>query len=557
VAIPPLAWVLEATYRASLTTLGRDQGIFQYIAWAVMNGDVDYRDVRDVNGPLTHIVHMVLLLLGGRDEHRFHVLDLAVTGASFAAAGACLPGIDRSFRAAGRLAEVLSRSAWAFAAWVILMGQLLLSLYWDLAQRETFCDWFLLPSLGLQLLAQGKLKDSEGHRRTWLVVLGVAGTFSVIPWFGKPTYVLFTLAQLVALALDRHLPVRPRKMLAWFAAGGVLAASSMLAFLLRYGDLGAFLRVTLVDVPAMYRFMMPRTAGEIISLQWGGVVSALSVLTGATIVALVIDGQMPRRVLAIALMPLCGVVSVIVQHKGFPYHFHPVSAGLYLQWLMLVVWSWERFALRPRGTFVRILPFIAAGALGARLCFLLPNSPHITDIWILDKGADEERRASHDYLVYFRDNDFFPWEMRQAAAYLRQHTEPTDRVQMYAMDPYLLFLAERKSATPYIYSYDLNADAALGGSWMRSGLHPTAEQADVIRAMRDAHEADMLERLERAPPAAFVFIDKAPLDTYDDAFFDFKLHNPRAGPWVEQHYRETAAFGEDRIWLRLDLADRL
>jgi len=52
-----------------------------------------------------------------------------------------------------------------------------------------------------------------------------------------------------------------------------------------------------------------------------------------------------------------------------------------------------------------------------------------------------------------------------------------------------------------------------------------------------------------------VFIDKAPLVTYDDSFFDFKLHNPEAGRWVEAHYRETASFGEDRIWLRLDLAD--
>jgi hypothetical protein len=75
--------------------------------------------------------------------------------------------------------------------------------------------------------------------------------------------------------------------------------------------------------------------------------------------------------------------------------------------------------------------------------------------------------------------------------------------------------------------------------------------------MRDSHEADLLARVEANPPAAFVFIDKAPLDTYDDAFYDFRAHNPHAGPWVEEHYRETAAFGEDHIWLRLDLADRL
>ncbi len=555
VALPPLAWVREGTYRASLTTLGRDQGIFQYIAWAIAHGDVDYRDVRDVNGPLTHLVHMVLLALGGRDEHRFRVLDLAISAVTFAIVGACLPGIARSFRAEGRAAEWGARIGWAFAGWVVLGGQLLTYLYWDLAQRETFCNWFILPSVALQMLAQGKLATEDPtHKRRWLAVLGLAGALSLIPWFGKPTYALFTITQVIALLVDRHLAARPSRMLAAFAAGGVLGIASQLAFVLRYGDLGAFIHITLYDVPAMYRFMLPRTPGEILSLQWGGVVSALSLVTCALMVALILDGQLAKRALAIALFPLCGLASVIAQGKGFPYHFHPVSAGLYLQWLVLVVWMWERYSARSRGTFVRVVPFFASAALAARLCFLLPSSPHITDIWILDKGATAEKRASHDYLVYFRDGDFFPWEMRQSAAYLREHTGPNDRVQMYAMDPYLLFLAERKSATPYIYAYDLNADAALAGSWMKRGLHPTDAQAAHIRALRDDHERDMLARLEREPPAAFVFIDKAPLVTYDDAFFDFKLHNPEAGAWVESHYRETAAFGEDRIWLRLDLA---
>src|SRR5580700_1494488 len=67
IAVPPLFWVADATHRASLTPLGRDQGIFQYVARALERGDIDYRDVRDVNGPLTHLVHMVLLALGGAD----------------------------------------------------------------------------------------------------------------------------------------------------------------------------------------------------------------------------------------------------------------------------------------------------------------------------------------------------------------------------------------------------------------------------------------------------------------------------------------------------------
>src|SRR5262245_56543356 len=78
VVLPSIGWVWSATVRASWASLGRDQGIFQYLAWAIQNGDVLYRDVRDVNGPIVTIVHLVFLALGGADEHRFRVLDLVV-----------------------------------------------------------------------------------------------------------------------------------------------------------------------------------------------------------------------------------------------------------------------------------------------------------------------------------------------------------------------------------------------------------------------------------------------------------------------------------------------
>ena len=38
IALPPLFWVVTATDRASRTPLGRDQGIFQYVAWALAQG---------------------------------------------------------------------------------------------------------------------------------------------------------------------------------------------------------------------------------------------------------------------------------------------------------------------------------------------------------------------------------------------------------------------------------------------------------------------------------------------------------------------------------------
>ena len=543
VALPCASWAWQGTRNASFTSFGRDQGIFQYVAWAITHGDVDYRDVRDVNGPLIHLIHVVFGWFCGRSEHQFRVLDLEVTGVTFAIVGACLPGLTRR----AWKVEWTTRMAWAAAAWVTLSAQHLMYTAWDMAQRESFLDWFLLPSVALQLVAQ-----REGKANRALLVL--VGALSAIPWFGKPTYVAFTAAQVLTLLLDRDGGRSAAARLGPFALGCAVGASSQLAFLLAHGDLRAFAKIYLVDVPAMYRFMMPRTPAEIMAVPWGGVTAALSFVTSGLILGLIWDRQMPRRLLAIALLPLVGFATVVAQGKGFPYHFHPVTAGLHLQWLTLVVWVWERF--RGSATpLARFLPFAAAAALSAKLAVTLPTSSHVDAAWVVAKGETEAQRVSEDYLVYFKGPDFFPWEMRQAAAYLRAHTEESDRVQIYGMDAYLLFLAERKSATPYIYAYDLDAEAALFGSTLPTGLHPTAAQAATIRDMRDEHEADLLARVQKAPPAAFVFMDKAPLIEYGDAVTDFQIHCARTWAWVSANYRETATFGGLRVWLRTDRAD--
>src|SRR5262249_37869933 len=133
-------------------------------------------------------------------------------------------------------------------------------------------------------------------------------------------------------------------------------------------------------------------------------------------------------------------------------------------------------------------------------------------------------------------------------------TKPDDRIQTYGMDAYLLFLAGRKSATPYVYAFDLNVDAALYGSFDADGIHPTSDESARIRTMQGEHARDLLARIERAPPAAFGFVDRSPLMSDEDSVADFYAHCPEAAAWVTPRYRETASFEGVRVWLRDDLA---
>jgi hypothetical protein len=552
IALPPLFWVVSATDRASRTPLGRDQGIFQYVAWALRQGQVDYRDVRDVNGPLTHLVHVAFLALGGADDHRFRVLDLVVTGASFAFAGACVAGIG-----SGRAPGWPGRVAWALAGWVVLSGQYLLFGYWDLAQRESFFDWFMLPSVALQLvaharpaLAVGARGDGGARRQARLLV--VVGALSLVPWFGKPTFALFTFAQLAAIAMDDQLVLPRKKAFLSFAIGGGLSAAVALVLLVAYGDAIAFVRIQLSDVPALYRFLWPRAAADIFSNPWCATQAIFAIVGAVVLLSLVLLGEMPRVVIALALVPVCALASVVVQAKGFPYHFHPVTAGVHLQWLAFVAWLAERTRVARRSrAIVRLAPVAMGLVVAFRVATAMEDSPHVRAVWLLWSGATPAERATRDYFAHFPETDFFPFEMRQAAAYLREHTGPDDRVQVYGMDPYVLFLAGRLSATPYIYAYDLDVDAALAGG---TGGVPDDAQSERIRGIRAAHEADLLARLEARPPAAFVFLDQSPLLSEADAWDDFAGHCTDAAPWVRAHYRESARFGHDHIWLRADLA---
>jgi hypothetical protein len=541
IALVPLFWVVDATARSSLTTLGRDQGIFQYIAWAVGNGEVDYRDVRDVNGPLIHFIHFVMLRLGGSDEHQFHVMDLWMTGATFAFTGACIPGMLR------RNVSVVERAAWAAAAWVVLSAQYQLYTYWNQAQRESFCDWFLLPSLGLSILHAAKTKRMERLRLVAIAALSTA------TWFGKPTFVLFTIVQMCVLLLDRQSALGARTRALMLLAGGALGSVVPLTYLFRYGDAHAFLRISLVDVPNVYRFIWAKSAREILGEQGPLQTTTAGLACAALLFALVVMRALPPRFSILPLAILAAIGSVLAQNKGFDYHFHPLTALTALGWLVVVAMLAERFLSarekqdRGLGGYVMLG---AATILAFEVASSMQASPQTRNVWILSGGETAKKRTEAEYFATFRTNDFFPWEMRQAAQYLAERTPSSARIQVYGMDPYLLFLARRKSATPYIYAYDLNADAALDGGWQNE---PTAEQSIVIKRARDDHETDMLARLEASPPEAFVFIDASPLITYPDAMKDFEYCCAKTAEWVWANYQLTQSFGEFHVWMKDEL----
>ena len=147
------------------------------------------------------------------------------------------------------------------------------------------------------------------------------------------------------------------------------------------------------------------------------------------------------------------------------------------------------------------------------------------------------------------DHDFHPLAMAAAAAWLGEHTAPTDRVQIYGTDPLVLFWAQRLCATPYLYEYDLDVGHALEGAIRRRGAqHP---KTLAIRDMGARHGADALARLEDRPAAAFVLFDGSPFMTEPTALADLQRAQPEIAAFLQAHYQLAETFGDAvHVWIR-------
>lgn len=556
-ALPLMYPVIVSMVGAAHSTFGRDQGIYQYVAWAISQGERNYVDVCDINGPLTHAIHQVFQALGGTDELGFRVLDLVASSVAFATIGAAMPGLTRVAGSPAPAPAPACRVAWALATWAVLSVQYLSYNPWNLAQREAFCNWFLLGSIAAQLLVQGSAGALGARPRNAL--LFAAGLLSVLPWFIKPTYVLCSALQLTLL-VERS---SWRQSLRAFAIGGSAGVTVMLAWTAVFGDVLAFLRIYLLEGPLVYGPIWRAELSDLILRtgfpHWGG----YAVLAGLVGSVLVRRGVVPRRALLIGLLPLCAFLQVLIQRKGFTYHYHTVTMAVVLCAVgTACVVSERQFS----GRYAAVMTFgapvaVALYSLGG--LFRTPESFHhnvyrqgqTTHTWSKRwepfEGSSYASELQH-LSLYFYHMRYIPWDHGRAANYLRETTNPDDRVFLYASSPYLLYLAQRLSAACPLYVCQLNVDSALDGRApdriYRPGTRADARSEAALLKVRNDYEERAFGQLASRPPAALVFVDDEPFLSHPNAWTDFEAHSPKTASWLKQRYEPRARFGTVEVW---------
>lgn len=550
--VPAVAVAGTAWFRATLATFGRDQGIYHYVGWSLAQGARDYVDVREFNGPLIHVIHYLLLKIGGEDEHVFRLFDMVLSSAVFVAIGASLAGLASP---PGRRVPAPERLAWGGVAWVVLATQYLNFGWWEHAQRESFYNLFLVSALAAQMLAHARAARAERY----LSLLLVSGAIAGASWMGKPTNVLFSMAMVAAMALDKGIPRRRRAILA-FVGAHAIGVLPFVAFVAAKGSLSAYVRVAYVEVPAMYRYIWWKSATELYSAYGNAPKMNQALATLVVAVVLAWRRVLPRWGLPALFSLFAAFVGYFVQGKGFPYHLHPIAAVSYLLWFLFAL------ALVARARQLEIEPARARAAMVARwlstalLVVLagqsvlqLVDCPSMTATWYPDSRTAESRSGPAFY-HHFDKGDFPAWDMREAARFVREWTPATEGVQTYGMDPYFLFLSKRLSASPYIYSFEFAVDAALQGG---AGGRPNDATRAKIQSDALARDADMRATLERRAPAAFAIFDAPPFHYPPSGERDFEVHCPATYAWMKDRFTHVRQFGKVHVWLRNDLATRL
>lgn len=543
IALGPLLWLGYAVRRASYAGLGRDQGIFQGTAWAIAHGDLLYRDLREINGPLVHEIHLLARLFGGADAHVLRSFDLCVSGLVFAFFGAALPGATQALPERRGLLE---RLAWAVAACVVLLSQYV-SFYdsWYLTQRESFFDWFVLVGFGGVLWARTSATDRSA--RTFVVLAGAA---SATLWFGKPQCALYTLLHLLVLSSGPQAgPLALRRRLLWFAGGLALGCALQVAFLARYAGIPEFVRIYFIENPRYYRYIWPRFLDDIVALEAHSAFYPIAIVLSSLSWGLVVMRQLGRHMLGLAAFPLLGIALDILQRKAFTYHLHPVTAGAAMLAIALACHLATTLAPKEFGPRAAWWPLLLASSIAYYAAQSLVSSPHLQASWAVTDGSTASDRLSPRYLKHYDTKTFASAALVEVGRFLQQHTLASDRIQMYGMDPYLLALAQRHSATPYIYGIDLNPDAVVAGILASGG---SAEAVLAARAIAQRNVSDLVARVQRANPAAFVFYDRAPFMHPKSGYDEFLTHVPALALLLPARYRALPAFGLLHVYMRTD-----
>lgn len=443
--------------------LERDEGEHAYAGQLLLQGIPPYTLVYSQKFPGIYAANALIEAILGQDTNAIRVALIAITSAT--ALLVYLLGKRLLGRGAGMGAA---------AAYVLL------SL--SLASQGLYAHathFVMLPAMGaLVLLASRRMPLLAG------ALLGIAVLMK------QPGAVFAAFAVLWMLAEKRWRDAR------LVAAGGAIVAAMTAIALAAAGVFDRFWFWT-IRYAAEYGSETTLADGKRYFLaQFGAIV-----------------GWTPALWIAIAI----GIVLLLVKKQFFVpalivFSFAGTSAGLYFRHHYFLL-LFPACALAAGGGVAMGMNLLRGRArLAVPIAFGIVLLLSIASEWNIVARYSPERVTR----ILHGDSPFI--EAPKIADYLRDHTKPDDRIAIFGSEPEILFLANRKSATGYIYMYPLMEHQAYASTMQR----------------------EMIAEVERARPAYLVSVT-SPLSW---------LARPDSDRTVIEYAQRKVDSGEYRLEMR-------
>jgi len=372
-----------------------DSGVFFYAAQRLLEGGAPYRDIWDHKPPGVYFVDAIGIALG-----REIGVWLVQLGFLIAAALIGYRALRGEFGVAAALVGSL--------AWLVALPRLFLA---DAAQTS-FVEFYALPlQFGALLLCRERLTRSRA--------LGIGALGGAALLF-KPTLIGILVAiGLVTLLRARRAAAVPVVLIAF---GAVVPLAIVMAWAAARGVLGE-----MVDQAVVYNRAYAGFAP--VSNRIDAVLSGLRLTlpSGLAVVAVgawlyaIATRRWASTLLAVALVAFPLEVALSTWGRGYHYYFIP--------WLpsMAVLTAFAASEVR------RVVPTRFARPALTTMVLLMSVQPALLISRLALTTADGR--------------------IRSAAAYVTANTRPQDTVLIWGSHAEVLFLADRRSPTRYVYQY--------------------------------------------------------------------------------------------------------
>jgi hypothetical protein len=373
-----------------------DAGVFFYAAQRLLDGGAPYRDIWDHKPPGVYFVDAVGLLLGGRTGVWLIQLAFLIAAVLFG-----YRALSREFGPTAAFVGSL--------AWLVALPRLFLEY-----GQTSFVEFYALP---LQFGALLLLKEVRVLTPARAVAIGLLGGAAFLL---KPTLVgIWIAVALVVLLQRRRSALIP---LAGIAFGGLVSLAIVVAWAAARGVLGDMLDQALVYNRAYAAFA---PVSERVDALLSGL--RLTLPSGLAVVAVgawgyaVLTRRFAATLVGVALAALPIEAALSTWGRGYHYYF--------IAWLpsmaILAAFAVSEVQRIASPRIVRPALVLAVFAMSVLPALLVTRLALTTD-----------------------DGRF-----RSAAAYVAANSRPSDTVLIWGSHAEVLFLAERRSPSRYVYQY--------------------------------------------------------------------------------------------------------